>query len=196
MSAETFLSFIETYGYYAVFLALMVGMLGILPVPEETSMVFIGFLVSRGNLSLGWSIVFAFLGTTSGMTAAYLIGRRLGTPIIKKYGKRIGITPERLAKTEKWFKKYGKWTLAIGYFVPGLRQITAYSAGITRLPYQGFALMAYIGAALWTTVFINLGAYLGEHWRALDPLLHRYTIWLFVAVLVFLIVYGWSRTEA
>lgn len=87
MSAETFLSFIETYGYYAVFLALMVGMLGILPVPEETSMVFIGFLVSRGNLSLGWSIVFAFLGTTSGMTAAYLIGRRLGTPIIKNMVK-------------------------------------------------------------------------------------------------------------
>ncbi|MBZ4655219.1 MAG: hypothetical protein JG781_2578 [Peptococcaceae bacterium] len=35
MSAENFLQFIESYGYYAVFFLLLFGMVGILPVPEE-----------------------------------------------------------------------------------------------------------------------------------------------------------------
>lgn len=195
MLKETFLSFIQGYGYYAVFTLLMIGMVGILPVPEETSMVFIGFLVAKGDLKLGWCILLAFLGTTSGMTIAYYLGWHVGAPLVQRYGIKIGFTRKRMAMAERWFKTYGKWTLAIGYFIPGLRQITAYTAGISRLPLRSFIWPAYLGAAVWTTGFISLGAYLGSRVEILKPLINRYIIWLFAAVLVFTIIYALARSK-
>jgi membrane protein DedA with SNARE-associated domain len=180
----THFHWIETYGYLGVFLSLMLGMFG-LPVPDETILAFVGYLVFKGYFQALPALLAAFLGSICGITLSYLVGRTLGLPLLHKYGKYLHITPARLAQAQQWFEKYGKWSLFGGYFLPGVRHLTALSAGISGLEYRLFAPFAYSGGLLWVVVFLTLGYVVGEEWRQLMPQVHTYLWMLAAAVIVF-----------
>ncbi|HTY37004.1 MAG TPA: VTT domain-containing protein, partial [Bacteroidota bacterium] len=88
----------------------------------------------------------------------------------------------------RWFDKIGKWTLTIGYFIPGVRHFTALIAGASQLQYPSFALFAYSGGFVWSLTFITLGYYLGETWRT--SFHSEYWIPITVAATVLLLVIG------
>ncbi|WP_139491275.1 DedA family protein [Brevibacillus dissolubilis] len=173
--------YITTYGYGALYGLFFFGILG-LPVPEESLLVFSGYLVSIGHLSYWPTLLTCFLGSISAMTAAYWIGRSLGHPFIEKYGKRFGLGYDAYKRTEEWFNRVGKWALPIGYFIPVVRQYTAYFAGITKLPFGDFALYAYLGGAFWSTLFVTLGWQLGERWEELFDAISRNLAIFFILV--------------
>ena len=62
----------------------------------------------------------------------------------------------------------GHWALTFGYFVPGVRHLTAYAAGMSDLEYPEFALFAYSGGVLWVSTFLGLGYFLGDRWEAVQ----------------------------
>lgn len=155
------LHFLSIYGYAGIFLLLMLGIWG-LPVPDEIILAFAGYLVFKGHLHPVPTLLAAFLGAGCGITMSYALGRFLGFPLLRKYGSRVHLYPERMARVEHWFTRAGKWALICGYFITGVRQVTALIAGASRLPLKVFALFAYCGALLWTTTYILLGFFLGE----------------------------------
>jgi len=57
---------------------------------------------------------------------------------------------KRMDTLEHWFEHIGKWALAFGYFIPGVRHLTAIAAGSSGFPFPVFAKYAYGGALLWT----------------------------------------------
>ena len=63
---------IVRHGYGAIFLLLMLGIIGI-PVPDETLLVFAGYLSSKGTLRLEPTIVTAFLGSACGISIRYVV---------------------------------------------------------------------------------------------------------------------------
>jgi membrane protein DedA with SNARE-associated domain len=155
---------VSQYGYAGIFSLLMLGIVG-LPVPDETLLALVGFLASKGELHLLPTILVAFLGSACGITVSYLIGRFLGMWFVRKFGLFFHLSPERLQRVENWFERSGRWALVFGYFLPGIRHLTAVVAGSSRLPVRIFALFAYGGALIWATSFIFLGYFLGEHWE-------------------------------
>lgn len=163
------------YGYIVLFVALTLELIAF-PTPGETLMTYCGFLVFQGKLNWGISIVVASLGVITGITASYLIGYNLGTPFFKKYGPYIHMGPERLDKTSEWFGKYGNGLLVITYFIPGIRHITGYFSGITKIPFKRFALNSYIGAFIWAGTFISLGKVLGSNWEKFHSSIKKYLI--------------------
>jgi membrane protein DedA with SNARE-associated domain len=70
----------------------------------------------------------------------------------------------------------GKFAVTIGYFIPGVRHLTAYFAGISKWPYRTLFVYAAPGAVLWSVTFITLGTYLGDHWREVTEAIHRYLL--------------------
>lgn len=175
-------AYIAEYGYLALFFLFFLGILG-MPLPEETLLVFSGFLVSTGQLDYGMTMVVCFFGSISAMTLAYWIGRKLGYPVIEKYGKRFGLGYAVYKKTESWFNRVGKWALPIGYFIPGVRQFTAYFAGITKLSFPSFMLYTYTGGLFWSVLFVTLGWQLGERWEQLFDIISRNLAIIFVILL-------------
>lgn len=151
------------YGNFALFILLALGILA-LPVPEETMMVFAGILMHQGDLSIPSTIVAAILGSLSGITASYILGRTAGNFLIERYGGWLGIGPTQMNKAHAWFEHYGKWTLFFGYFIPGVRHFTGFTAGTTSLDYREFALFAYSGALIWVATFLSFGYFLGSYW--------------------------------
>ena len=80
---------VSHYGYLAIFWFLAGGMIG-LPLPEETVMVFLGYLVYAGRLEYMPTLISAGIGSLTGVTISFLIGRNIGVPIIDRFGNRIG----------------------------------------------------------------------------------------------------------
>lgn len=170
---EAIFHFIAHYGYIGVFLSLVLGLVG-LPVPDEVLMTFVGYLISLGKMNFLLTVLVALAGSIVGMSVSFFIGHNLGLPFLIKYGRKVGVTPERLDKTEVWFQRFGKFAVTIGYFLPGVRHFTAFLAGISKWSYHTFMLYAVPGGLAWVLTFVSLGYFLGEHWLAFTHSLHRY----------------------
>jgi membrane protein DedA with SNARE-associated domain len=160
---EIAIHWIEHYEYAGIFSLLAFGIVG-LPVPDEWLLTFSGYLISKQKLALVPGFVAAFLGSASGITVSYSLGRVFDAYVLEKYGRILHVTPERLARVHVWFERRGRWTLLAGYFIPGVRHLTGYVAGVSELRFRVFALFAYTGAFCWAAVFITLGYFLGEEW--------------------------------
>lgn len=151
------------YGSFALFVLLTIGILA-LPVPEETLMVIAGVLMNHGKLHIPQTIIAAILGSICGITTSYLLGRTAGNFLVTRYGRWVGIKQEQLDKAHAWFERFGKWTLFFGYFIPGIRHFTGFTAGMTSLYFKEFALFAYSGALIWVATFLSMGYFFGNYW--------------------------------
>ena len=171
------------YGYSALFVLLVAGIVG-LPVPDETLLTWAGFMVYRGKFELEPMLLAGFLGSACGITLSYLLGRTAGLYAVHKFGRFLRIDDSKLQRSRQWFERFGKWVLVFGYFIPGVRHFTALAAGAARLPYREFAPFAYLGALIWSTLFISVGYIFGRNWhRIVDELLkHQLNVGLALAV--------------
>ena len=185
---QQILAWITQYGYAAIFCLLMFGIVG-LPIPDETLLTFTGYLIFRGHLSFAPAYLTAVAGSACGITLSYWLGRSFGLGLIHRYGRYLRITEEHVQKAHAWFRKVGHWGLTFGYFVPGVRHLTAYAAGMSDLEAPQFALFAYSGACLWVASFVGLGYFLGERWKAVEQNVDHYLKGIGVALAIAAVAY-------
>ncbi|TWI52956.1 DedA family protein [Halalkalibacter nanhaiisediminis] len=188
---------VEHYGYIGLIIALILGIIG-LPIPDEILLTYVGYIVSQGKMSYFSTILCAFIGATAGISISYLLGSKLGSPFLEKFGPKLHLTEKRMNTTKRLFHTFGPYLLFIGYFIPGVRHITAYLAGINSLPYKRFALYAYSGALLWGFTFITLGKKLGDHWVEVEHYFAIYSVYLILFVIIIVIVgyLYWIKNES
>jgi membrane protein DedA with SNARE-associated domain len=170
---QSFLDLLYNYGYIGIFIFFVLGIVG-LPLPDEIMMTFLGYLSSIGQLNLVYTYLSALLGSISGITITYLLGRSLGYPFLRKYGTKFFITRRRLRISQMLFRKYGNALLFAGYFIPGVRHVTAYLAGISCISFARFSFFSYTGAVVWCMTFIGLGHILGSNWEMLFNSIHKF----------------------
>lgn len=171
---DTLLIWLTCYGSFAIFGLMALGILA-LPVPEETLMFLAGMLLANEKLPHLPTLIAAYGGAMTGITMSYGIGRLAGFYLLRRFGSKIGLTEERMQQVHDLFEKFGTWTLFIGYFIPGVRHFTGFTAGLTNLSYHEFALFAYSGAFVWVSTFLAAGYFLGEHGLALFELVETYS---------------------
>ena len=175
---QTFLHWISHYGYAGIFFLLMLGIIG-LPIPDETLMTFSGYLIFKGQLHPVPTIASAFLGSISGITVSYLLGRTGGHPLVLRYGHWVHISQEKIDRVHEWLEHRGRWGLFVGYFIPGVRHMTALVAGTSQMRYSVFATFAYSGGLVWSTSFITAGFFLGKEWVEVSTAIQQ---WRLIAI--------------
>ncbi|MBI1749607.1 MAG: DedA family protein [Acidobacteria bacterium] len=197
MPTEAILQWVAHHAYGGVFCLLMFGIVG-LPVPDELLLTYLGYLVYRGDVQFAPAIASAFLGTMCGISLSYVLGRTLGLRILHKYGKYVHVTPEMLHRAHDWFEHIGKWSLTFGYFVPGVRHLTAYVAGTAELEPHAFAAFAYTGGIFWVLTFVSLGYFLGDAWLRVLETFHRGALILTgiaAAIVILFLLVRWMRRK-
>ncbi len=182
------LAWITQYGYLAIFLLLVFGIVG-LPVPDETLLTFTGYLIFKGRLAAPLAFFTALAGSMCGITISYSLGRTFGLKLLHRYGRYIRIRERHIQKAHEWFARVGHWGLTFGYFVPGVRHLTAYVAGVSDTEPHMFALFAYSGAVLWVATFLTLGYFLGERWEAVEKNIHHYLVEVSIAAAIVIAAY-------
>jgi membrane protein DedA with SNARE-associated domain len=187
---------ITAYGPGMLFLLLMTGVVGI-PIPDETLLVFCGYLVSQGKLNPAVTFFSALLGSWCGISISYTIGRTAGIGVVHRFGKYLHITDERLARVHQWFDRIGHWALFVGYYIAGVRHFTAIVAGTSGLSFPGFAKFAWPGGLLWVSTFLALGYYIGEDWERIAEKVHQYLLYGSIVLLAGVLgYYLWRRSSA
>jgi membrane protein DedA with SNARE-associated domain len=119
-----------------------------------------------------------------GSTNLYLVARLLGRRVAESRAARwIHLTPERLAKAESWFARWGILAIIFGRHIPGLRVPITVAAGILRVPYLSFAASVAVSTAVWAGFWLIVGITVGG--RIVSYLsIHRGIWWLLAAMLV------------
>ena len=108
----------DAWSYPLVFGVLVACGLGI-PMPEDISLIFGGWLVYTGRAQLPWMMLTGYLGIIAGDSLIFFFGRRIGSRVGSKPGgffARI-VTPERRARVEALFKKHGEKVVMITRFI-------------------------------------------------------------------------------
>jgi len=155
---------VARYGYFAIFGLLMLGIVGPL-IPDETILVMAGILARQGKLEYLAVLAAGYAGSVCGITLSYVLGRNGLAYLVERVPFMRKHSAQYLERVNRWFERYGRWTLFFGYFVVGVRHFTAVVAGSSKMDVRYFALYAYTGGLLWVICFVSLGYFLGDQWE-------------------------------
>ena len=190
--ADLLRRYFAEYGYWTVAVVLLLENAGV-PLPGETTLLFAAALAfSEHRLTLWGVIVVGVIACTVGDNLGYWIGRHGGRPLLDRQRRIFRISDEHLARGERFFLKYGSFTVFIGRFVFGLRILAAPLAGVLKMPWQKFLLFNFLGALLWVSIVASLGYFFGSRWELLTGDLDEFQLILAMVGIAGL-VYLWRR---
>jgi membrane protein DedA with SNARE-associated domain len=157
-------------GWLCAMVAIVIGLesLGI-PLPGEIVLVSAAILSAKGVISPVLVAACASAGAILGDSAGYAIGRKGGTPLFDRLGRRFPkhFGPRHVAKAEAYFQRFGMWAVFVGRFIALLRILAGPLAGALRMPYWRFAVANVLGGIVWacgtTAVIFYLGM-VAEKW--------------------------------
>lgn len=118
------------------------------------------FSADGGGLNLFASLFVFYAAAILGNTSNYWIARFLGKRIIDS-GKVKSLTPERMAKLDHFFSKYGGLTIVITRFMPFFRTFAPFVAGTGHMNFAKFTLFNAIGGISWVSLFVLVGYFFG-----------------------------------
>jgi membrane protein DedA with SNARE-associated domain len=159
--AQHLASFVAHYGIPALFVSVTLETLGA-PLPGESAIIVAAGAAAAGELSIRSVAVAAFLAAVLGDNIAYLIGRRLGRPVIVRFGARFGASERNLARAEALIARYGPLIVVAARFFVLLRQLNGLVAGTTRMHWPSFLAANVVGAALWVGLWATLAYRFGR----------------------------------
>jgi membrane protein DedA with SNARE-associated domain len=162
---------IGDYGLFAVFGLMLLESMGIL-IPSEAISPFAGYLVSQGRMGLFGAVSAGVLGNLAGSWIAYLIGLWGGRELWFHYGRYVGVRQHHLILAEKWFDKYGEFTVFISRCLPVVRTFISFPAGTARMNFAKFTFYTFLGCVPWVFALTYLGYLLGENWDMIGDYLH------------------------
>ena len=149
---------IAAYGLWAVFFIVMLESAGV-PMPGETALVSAAvFAGVTGDLDILVVIAVAACAAMIGDNIGFWVGRRHGLPLIRRYGRYVGLDERRLALGDLLFERHGASIVFFGRFVAFLRIFAALLAGVHKFGWGRFLLFNALGAIVWATTF-GLGGY-------------------------------------
>ena len=156
--AEHPMYWVATYGYWAVFFFVAIESSGI-PAPGEAALVSVAaFAGVTHELDIFWIVFAAAGGAVAGDNLGYLVGRRLGFPMLLRHGHKVGLTDGRLKLGQYLFGRYGGAIVFFGRFVAVLRAAAAVLAGANCMPWRRFLVFNAAGGIAWASIF-GFGAY-------------------------------------
>jgi membrane protein DedA with SNARE-associated domain len=154
-----------------------------IPVPSEATMLFAGFNVDKGEYSLFAAVAAGVLGNLVGSWVAYGIGYFGRVEWLETHGRKIHITPERLAWADRWFERYGAPTVFFTRMLPIIRTFISLPAGVARMPFWRFTVLTLLGCIPWVFLLTFVGKQAGANWEDWKNSLH-YVDYAVAALLV------------
>ena len=192
----------QLIGYGAILLAMFLENL-IPPIPSELIMPLGGFYVAQGQLDFFPVVLAGLIGTVIGALPWYGIGKLVNEERIEKWleknGRWIGINSQDLARSRKWFNKYGVSLVFWGRLVPGIRTLISVPAGVELMPITPFLIWTTAGSLIWTLFLTITGFYLGDNYANIQKWISPFSsifkaiILLSVSTAIIILIYKTLR---
>lgn len=118
------------------------------------------FSADGGGLNIWATLIVFWAAAILGNTSNYWIARLFGSRIIDS-GKVKALTPERMAKLDHFFERYGGLTIVITRFMPFFRTFAPFIAGTGHMNFGKFTFFNVIGGVSWVSLFVLVGYFFG-----------------------------------
>jgi membrane protein DedA with SNARE-associated domain len=185
---------INDLGYPGLFLLLVAGSAGI-PVSSEAVMLFAGFDVYRGHFSIAGILLVGIAGDLVGASLAYAIGYFGRRELVARHGAKVHLTPERLARAERWFDRHGEVAIPVCRILPLVRAYMSFPAGFAKMSYPRFLALSALGGVPWIAFWGILGRVLGSHYNSIKGHLHYIDIAAVVLIVAALVYFAYRRHQ-
>jgi membrane protein DedA with SNARE-associated domain len=158
--------FIAEYGYLAIFILVILQELGFPnPVPNEFILIFVGYLVFTGALSMVSVLITAISADVTGSQILYSVFYFAGNYLISRKPKWL---PEKkIERLKERITKGGKVAIFIGRVTPLLRGYTAVLVGLLQITPKVFIPMVILSAIVYNGMYIFLGYIMGPYWESI-----------------------------
>jgi membrane protein DedA with SNARE-associated domain len=178
--------FIEATGLLGVFFLMLLES-ACIPVPSEAIMLFAGFNVSEGDMTLFGIVAAGVLGNVVGSWVAWAAGYYGRMELLEK-NRLIHINHKHLEWADRWFQRYGDATVFFTRMLPIIRTFISLPAGIARMPFWRFTLLTLAGCVPWVLLLGIIGREVGDRWEEWRDYLH-YGDYVVLAAIIALIVW-------
>jgi membrane protein DedA with SNARE-associated domain len=165
-------SFVIQFGYPAL-------MLGVL-LEGETVLVVAAFLAHRGYLNLGLVILIGFIFTFMSDEFFFWIGRTRGNKFLEQ---RPGWKPN-VDKAKSLLARQSTLIFLGFRFMYGLRAVMPFVIGMSGFSPKRFAILNFVGALLWTSLFGMAGYLFGHTMEVIFKDISKYEIWIILGIIL------------
>ena len=130
--------------------------------PGDSLLFAAGALIATGNTGLNIYVLALILiiAAFTGNTVNYLLGNYLGPKVFKPENKVLKL--DYYLQTKAFFDKHGGKAVIFSRFMPIIRTIAPFVAGVGRMPLVRYSLYNIIGGASWILIFLFTGYWLGN----------------------------------
>jgi membrane protein DedA with SNARE-associated domain len=162
---------------------------GVIGLPgTEPTMLFAGFNVYQGHLTLLGIIVFGLIGDMLGASIAYAIGYFGRTELLERQSSKLHVSRRRLDLANRWFERWGSPVVFFSRMVPVVRAAVPYAAGVGEMPFWRFFVLAALGSIPWIVGLAFVGREVGSSWQSWRHSL-EYVDYVGAAIVVGVIAY-------
>ena len=178
------------FGYWFAFLAafaetlLVVGLL----LPGSALILLMGVLAGQGYLDLGDLLGFAIAGAVLGDNVNYWLGRRYGRRWLRQ--QRWLLKAENLRKAEDFFRRHGGKSVFFARFVPSLKEVVPFIAGMAHMRSASFMLWNLVGAVGWALQWVLPGYVFSQSLVLAHVWLSRIGILILIFIVLVTLLYG------
>lgn len=123
--------------------------------PGDSLLFLLGFLAAGGGLNPLGIIGFLAAAAILGDSVNYRIGSYFGKRLLEQ--RKCFVSPLYIETTREYYRRYGKNTIILGRFVPGIRSFAPFFAGIVKMEYPVFLTYNVAGGVLWVSCFVIFG---------------------------------------
>ena len=191
--SQTFLAFIDQFGYLAVII-LMAMENACIPIPSELILGFAGYLIFAKRMTFTGAIIAGMIGGMLGSIFAYVIGHSKGRAFVDKYGRYFFIKKSHVDLAQRWFDKYGIKAVFFSRMLPVVRTFISLPAGFAHVNLKQFLFYTFIGSLPWTALILFAGMKLGESWKYLLKIGHEASI-AFIVIFVMIIAIWYIKKK-
>jgi membrane protein DedA with SNARE-associated domain len=177
---------IDALGYAGVFFLMLLES-ACIPVPSEAIMLFAGFNVHEGDMTLFGIVAAGVFGNVVGSWAAYAAGYYGRLELLEK-NRLIHINRKHLEWADNWFERHGDATVFFTRMLPIIRTFISLPAGVARMPFWRFTALTLAGCVPWVLMLGLIGREVGERWEEWREYLH-YGDYVVIAAILAGIVY-------
>jgi membrane-associated protein len=130
--------------------------------PGDSLLFAAGALIAVGNTGLNIYLltIILIVAAFTGNTINYLLGNYLGPKVFKEKNKILKL--DYYLQTKAFFDKHGGKAVIFSRFMPIIRTIAPFVAGVGRMPFLRYSLYNIIGGSSWIIVFLFAGYLLGN----------------------------------
>lgn len=165
---ETLGSIISAYGCYTyIFIFIVIfcetGLVVTPFLPGDSLIFAIGAFASpsQGKISLVVAALVLITAAIIGDSVNYEIGRIFGEKLFQKDNAKI-LKKEYLEKTGAFYEKHGSKAIIFARFVPIIRTLAPFVAGMGKMKYRKFLTFNVIGSLMWVSLFLFAGYFFGS----------------------------------